>query len=131
MSKVAVGVLGVGEMGRRHAYNLRRNVPEAELVAKNPVLPEPSKPSDMLQQGGAFGRQYKACYFHGNYVGPCAAVVNSNQPGKPAVPFPWSSTYHHTLAVSGYGVLDGGTAKFNGPAPPQTMDSGTGIIAFP
>jgi inositol 2-dehydrogenase len=33
MSKVAVGVLGVGEMGRRHACNLRRNVPEAELVA--------------------------------------------------------------------------------------------------
>src|SRR5690348_7952060 len=33
MSKVAVGVLGVGEMGRRHAYNLRRCVPEAQLVA--------------------------------------------------------------------------------------------------
>ena len=33
MSKVAVGVLGVGDMGSRHAYNLRHNVPEAELVA--------------------------------------------------------------------------------------------------
>ncbi len=33
MSKLGVGVLGVGEMGRRHAENLRRLVPEARLLA--------------------------------------------------------------------------------------------------
>jgi predicted dehydrogenase len=33
MRKLGVGLLGVGEMGRRHADNLRRNVPEARLVA--------------------------------------------------------------------------------------------------
>jgi scyllo-inositol 2-dehydrogenase (NAD+) len=33
MGKLGVGVLGVGEMGKRHAENLRRLVPEAELVA--------------------------------------------------------------------------------------------------
>jgi predicted dehydrogenase len=33
MGKLGVGVLGVGEMGRRHAENLRRLVPEARLVA--------------------------------------------------------------------------------------------------
>lgn len=33
MRKLGVGVLGVGEMGRRHAENLRRLVPEARLVA--------------------------------------------------------------------------------------------------
>jgi predicted dehydrogenase len=32
-SKLRVGVLGVGEMGRRHAENLRRLVPDAHLVA--------------------------------------------------------------------------------------------------
>jgi predicted dehydrogenase len=31
--KLRVGVLGVGEMGRRHAENVRRLVPEARLVA--------------------------------------------------------------------------------------------------
>jgi predicted dehydrogenase len=33
MRKLGVGVLGVGEMGKRHAENLRRMVPEARLVA--------------------------------------------------------------------------------------------------
>jgi inositol 2-dehydrogenase len=33
MPKLAMGFLGVGEMGRRHAENLRRLVPEARLVA--------------------------------------------------------------------------------------------------
>lgn len=33
MSKLGVGVLGVGEMGKRHAENVRRLVPEARLVA--------------------------------------------------------------------------------------------------
>ncbi|MGA2420200.1 MAG: Gfo/Idh/MocA family oxidoreductase [Candidatus Acidiferrum sp.] len=33
MRKLGVGVLGVGEMGRRHAENLRRLVPEARLMA--------------------------------------------------------------------------------------------------
>jgi len=33
MKKLGVGVLGVGEMGKRHAENIRRLVPEAKLVA--------------------------------------------------------------------------------------------------
>ena len=32
MNKLGVGLLGVGEMGKRHAENLRRLVPEARLV---------------------------------------------------------------------------------------------------
>ena len=33
MRKLGIGVLGVGDMGRRHAENLRRLVPDARLVA--------------------------------------------------------------------------------------------------
>ena len=33
MRKLGIGVLGVGEMGKRHAENLRRLVPQAQLVA--------------------------------------------------------------------------------------------------
>src|SRR5205807_9254426 len=38
MRKLRVGILGVGEMGKRHAENLRRMVPEAELVAVADVV---------------------------------------------------------------------------------------------
>jgi inositol 2-dehydrogenase len=40
MRKLRVGVLGVGEMGRRHAENLRRLVPDAQLVAIADVAAE-------------------------------------------------------------------------------------------
>ena len=33
MRKLGIGVLGVGDMGRRHAENVRRLVPEASLIA--------------------------------------------------------------------------------------------------
>src|SRR6201987_5512293 len=33
MAKLGVGVLGVGTMGKQHAYNLRNRIPEAQLIA--------------------------------------------------------------------------------------------------
>src|ERR1700688_124720 len=33
MVKLGVGVLGVGTMGKQHAYNLRHRIPEAQLIA--------------------------------------------------------------------------------------------------
>lgn len=43
MAKLGIGVLGVGEMGKRHAENLRRLVPEAELLAVADVAVERAK----------------------------------------------------------------------------------------
>jgi predicted dehydrogenase len=43
MRKLGIGVLGVGEMGRRHADNFRRLVPNAELVAIADVNAERAK----------------------------------------------------------------------------------------
>jgi scyllo-inositol 2-dehydrogenase (NAD+) len=43
MRKLGVGVLGVGEMGKRHAENLRRLVPEARLVAIADVAAQRAK----------------------------------------------------------------------------------------
>jgi inositol 2-dehydrogenase len=40
VGKLGIGVLGVGEMGRRHAENLRRLVPEARLLAIADVAPD-------------------------------------------------------------------------------------------
>lgn len=43
MAKLGVGVVGVGEMGKRHAENLKRLVPEARLVAIADVAAQRAK----------------------------------------------------------------------------------------
>jgi predicted dehydrogenase len=43
MRKLGVGVLGVGEMGKRHAENIRRLVPEARLIAIADVATQRAK----------------------------------------------------------------------------------------
>src|SRR5215470_11337820 len=40
MAKLGVAVVGVGEMGKRHAENVRRHVPEAQLIAIADVSPQ-------------------------------------------------------------------------------------------
>jgi predicted dehydrogenase len=56
MGKLGVGVVGVGEMGRRHAENLRRLVPEAHLVAIADVAAQRARQvADELEIEHAFG----------------------------------------------------------------------------
>jgi inositol 2-dehydrogenase len=43
MRKLGIGILGVGEMGKRHAENMRRLVPEARLVAIADVAAQRAK----------------------------------------------------------------------------------------
>jgi scyllo-inositol 2-dehydrogenase (NAD+) len=43
MRKLGIGVAGVGEMGKRHAENIRRLVPEARLVAIADVVEQRAK----------------------------------------------------------------------------------------
>jgi hypothetical protein len=106
-------------------------MPEAQLVVTNPIVQSPTDISGLLQSSGVYGREYGACFLAGNYVGPCAIVVNSANPqAGPAKAFPWSATYHHTLTLQGEGVYDGGTVSVNGPQPPTTMPGGTSVIAF-
>jgi hypothetical protein len=102
-------------------------MPESELVALSPKTPTPQTISGLKQSGGTYARQYKKCYIRGTYVSECAAVVNSDWDPHP---FPFSQ-YHHTLTISGNGVLDGGTISTNGPAPPSTLPKYEAVIAFP
>ena len=56
MRKIKMGVLGVGEMGKRHAENLRRLVPDAELVAIADVAEARAKQvAEELEIEHAFG----------------------------------------------------------------------------
>jgi hypothetical protein len=107
-------------------------MPEAQLVALNPLVATPSDISGLLLPSGLYGREYQDCYIGGNYVGPCAAIVNPNNPHSgPALAFPWPTKYHHTLVVAGEGWYDGGTVSPKGPAPPSAVAGATGLIVFP
>jgi scyllo-inositol 2-dehydrogenase (NAD+) len=56
MQKLGVGVLGVGEMGKRHAENVRRLVPEARLIAIADVATQRAKQvADELEIEHAYG----------------------------------------------------------------------------
>lgn len=55
MRKLGVGVVGVGEMGKRHAENLRRLVPEAQLIAvADAVAPRAKQVAEELEVEHSF-----------------------------------------------------------------------------
>jgi hypothetical protein len=104
--------------------------PESEVVPTSPLVSTPGSVSNLQAAGGAYVREYGNCYVDGQSVGACAAVVNPSSGGS--VPFPsLSRTYGHTMAISGYGVLDGGSVSAAGPGPPATIPPETGWIVFP
>jgi len=100
--------------------------PEAELVALDPVVRTPQTIDALRASGGAYGREYRACYVAAVPVGPCAAVVNSSASGAKAFPF---AGYRRTMVLQGAGILDGGTISTNGPAP-GSLAPLTGVVAF-
>ncbi|HEY1975353.1 MAG TPA: hypothetical protein VGG89_02270 [Candidatus Baltobacteraceae bacterium] len=103
-----------------------RVMPETELVPMNPTI-SPSSLSSLKLSSGTYARQYAKCYLRGSYVGACAVVVNSD---TVAHSFPYT-TYHHTLTLSGNGVLDGGSVYTTGGPPPTTLPAMEARIVFP
>lgn len=99
--------------------------PESQLVPLQPRAGV-TDVSQLVQAGGAYAREYASCYLAGQDMGPCAAVVN---PTGAAVPFPFTQ-YHHTLALSGGGILDGGTVSTAGAAPAASLPALSGEIVF-
>ena len=103
--------------------------PESELVALNPLIPAPADISGLSTTTYTYGRQYANCYLGGVPIGSCAPVVNADGP-KHAHAFPWPGAYSHTLVLNGGGVLDGGTALTNGPAPTALVAGESAVIAI-
>ena len=103
--------------------------PESEVVPISPLVSAPGSVSSLQSAGGAYVREYGTCYVNGQGAGPCAAVVNPS--AASSVPLPsLSRSYGHTMTISGYGVLDGGTVSAGGAAPPATLAPESGLILF-
>lgn len=99
--------------------------PETAFVPMNPLTTQ-SSVSGYQGPGGAYLREFANCYYQGAFVNRCAVVVNPNTSSAP-VP---STSYSHSVVLSGYGVLDGGTVSFNGPAV-TTLGPGSAAILLP
>jgi len=104
-------------------------MPESGLVALDPLQPEPADISGLSTAPFTYGRQYADCFLNGLAIGGCAAVVNVDGP-KHAHPFPWPGVYNHTLVLQGAGILDGGIASVDGPAPAANIAGTSAEIAI-
>ncbi|HEY5093879.1 MAG TPA: hypothetical protein VII69_02050, partial [Candidatus Eremiobacteraceae bacterium] len=103
--------------------------PENQFVALDPVVMQPSSVDQLNEGTNVYGRQYRNCYYAGQWIGACASIVNSDRPNL-SHPLPWTGVYHHTLVLSGGDILDGGTATTNGPAPPSDIQGSSSIIVI-
>jgi hypothetical protein len=73
--------------------------PEAALTFYSPYRGYPRSVSDVTLAGGAYVREFAACYAWGQSLGPCAAVVNP-QPYY-TIPLPkLINTYAYTLSLA-------------------------------
>ncbi len=109
------------------ASNFRQNK-ETQLVALDPIEPQPTDISGLLTPSGLYAREYGACYIAGALAGPCVALVN---PSKTALQYDDYPTYTHTLSISGTDPFDGGTIRTNGAAAPALMPPASAYILFP
>jgi hypothetical protein len=88
-------------------------MPETGLVPMSP-LTTASNVSGYLRTGGAYMREFGACYYRGAAHGACAVVVNPNPGTSVSLPSTVTSKYYHSMVLSGSGVLDGGSVSFSG-----------------
>jgi hypothetical protein len=95
--------------------------PETGFVPLQPTT-TPTDVSQLEISGGAYVRNYGACYYRGTALGPCEVAVN---PGTSTVPLP--NSFANSMVISGEGVLDGGSVAFNG-GPVTSLAPKTGAI---
>ncbi len=84
-------------------------LPETGLVPMKP-LTTATTVGGYLRSGGAYMREFGACYYRGVNKGKCAVVIN---PNSSTVKVP-TTAYAHSLELVGSGVLDKGYAAFTG-----------------
>jgi hypothetical protein len=97
-------------------------MPETGLV---PMHPETTASSvSGYVNGGIYMRKFDDCYYRGARIGACAVAVN---PGSSAASIP-SNSYVHAAALSGGGVLDGGSVTFAASAPASLAPASGAIL---
>jgi hypothetical protein len=97
-------------------------VPEYDIVPTRPLATATTDVSAMRAPGGAYVREFGACYQAGVSIGPCAAVVNASTSSEPLPAL--SGRYTSALALDDTSAYSGGKATWTGTIPaslaPQT-----------
>lgn len=101
--------------------------PETKIVPTSPLVSAPSSISSLESSTGVYVREYSACYLAGTSIGHCAAVVNPSASASAAMPT-LKQAYSHTMAISGAGILDGGSVSASGSQAPSTIPAKTGYV---
>ncbi|HTJ24923.1 MAG TPA: hypothetical protein VMA36_02060 [Candidatus Limnocylindria bacterium] len=99
--------------------------PEAQIVALDPVQPQPDRVDALRTPSGAYVREYRRCYLAGRDPQPCAAVVN---PARASVTLALPG-YRHALTLRGGAASDGGTLSRTAPAP-GSLGPASGTVLF-
>jgi hypothetical protein len=90
-------------------------LPEYDIVPTQPRATATSTIASLRASGGAYVREFAACYQAGSPIGPCAAVVN---PGSSSAPMPaLASRYTTSLALDDRSSYTGGKASWTGSVP--------------
>jgi hypothetical protein len=104
-----------------------RVMPEVQLVPTDPKNPQISSVDELRQSSDVYERVYRRCYLAGRFVGGCFVAVN---PDPIPHPLDDARAYRETLALSGAGVADGGSAQIVGNPPPSELAPFSAVIAF-
>jgi hypothetical protein len=100
-------------------------VAEMDIVPTRPLSTAGTNVGALRAPGGAYVREFAACYQAGTPIGPCAAIVN---PTTQSVPVPaLSGHYANALVLDGLSAYGGGKAVWTGSIPAQ-LGPATGII---
>lgn len=102
-------------------------MPETGFVPMSPVS-VPTGVTGLATSTGAYLQRYNSCYYRGSLIGRCEIIVNPSTTSYVSVPNPWA--LHHSMVLSGNGVLDGGSVSFSG-AVPSRMGPKSGLILTP
>lgn len=102
--------------------------PEQLIVPTQPLQTAAMNIAVLQVAGGAYVREFGACYHDQNPWGKCAAIVNPSSSatiGMPAI----ASNYHHALSLDANDLYNGGTAQLSGSIP-TSLAPGTAVILF-
>jgi hypothetical protein len=104
-----------------------QNFAEYDIVPTQPLSTASGDNINTLQSsGGAYVREFAACYQAGKLIGGCAAVVNPHY-GKTVSMPTLQQSYSNSLVLTNASEYNGGTATFTGPIP-TSLGQMTGVI---